>query len=297
MSVLARPQGTPERVWSYVAGLAALGGRSERERLDGLFNPGYLKDDQVVQARGSLAGDTFGAASSLALIGADRQTVWLDPGLKVENAPAFADHLHDRLGALPPGDTNAVLLEAYAWLAAESDRQGHLEWIYDWGREEFADRVNDGLVGQDEDGRLMNSTKVPAWRRWLGFLGLFAPLPLTAPDYPLHSARTARELARGGAVAGEILTAQDFLARVAHRQPYLDRGRLYLQACSRIGHAPHPRRLSPLMSVGLRDLHDQGAVELQIKGDAGDAVALTEDAAHTVGTFHRVLIGDLGSLA
>ena len=34
MSVLTRPQGVPERVWSLVGGLSALGGTTDRATLD-----------------------------------------------------------------------------------------------------------------------------------------------------------------------------------------------------------------------------------------------------------------------
>jgi hypothetical protein len=294
MSVLARPQGTPERVWSYVAGLAALGGRAPRAEVEGLFNPGFLRDGLKVQTKPELAGDTFGAATSLEIVRADRSEVWLDETLQVESSGALADVVHDRLCAPEPGDKNGVILEAYAWLAAQSDKEGGLGWIYDWTREDFADRANDALVGEEDGGRLMNTTKVPAWRRWLGFLGLSISLPLTnAPDYPLPSARTARELQRAGLKAGEEMPVARFLAIVQERQPYLDGGRLFRQACDRIGHTARPRRLSPLMSAGLRALHDQGAVQLRPRGDSAESVALSGDTVYPIQSIHTVRIAAL----
>jgi hypothetical protein len=280
-------------VWSFISGLAALGGRASRAEVEGLINPGFQRDGHLIQTKANLAGDTFGAATSLALIGADRQEIWLDEELPAGGAEALADALHSRLCGLAADDTNRVMLETYAWMAAESDRQGHLGWIYDWGRDEFADRAKEGLTGEDEDGHLMNTTKMVAWRRWMGFLGLSVVLPLPAPDYPLHGARTARELARAGVKAGDNFTSDQFVGMVAERQPYLDGGRLYVQACERLGHVPRPGRLSPLMSAGLRDLHDQGVLQLKISGDSGEGLALTGDDAHVVVNFNSVTINAL----
>jgi hypothetical protein len=296
MSVLARPQGTPDRVWSFVAGLAALGGRAPRGEMDSLFNPGFVRDGLKVQTRPELAADTLGAATSLEIVGADRGEVWLDESLRIDGARSLADAVHNRLCAPEPGDKNGVILEAYAWLAAQSDKEGGLGWIYDWTRDDFADRANEALVGEEDGGRLMNTTKVPAWRRWLGFLGLSIALPLTnAPDYPLPSARTARELQRAGLAVGDELPAAKLLAIIAERQPYLDGGRLFKQACERIGHMPRPRRLSPLLSAGLRSLHDQGAIVLRPRGDSSETVSLTGDTVYPIQSVHSVRIADLGA--
>jgi hypothetical protein len=67
VTVLGSPQGTPERVWSLVAGLAALGGETDRQTFDALLNPGYMKDGVSVRANDILAANALGAASSLGL--------------------------------------------------------------------------------------------------------------------------------------------------------------------------------------------------------------------------------------
>lgn len=72
MSVLARPQGLPDRVWSLVAGLSAIGGRADRAAFEALINPGFVKDGNLIQAKANLAGDTLGAASSLGLVAYDK---------------------------------------------------------------------------------------------------------------------------------------------------------------------------------------------------------------------------------
>jgi hypothetical protein len=289
MSVLSNPQGTPERVWSLVAGLAALGGECDRQTFDALLNPGYIKDGELVRAKDTLAANALGAASSLGLVEAGREKAVLPACLKLADTSAFADYVHDRLSSLKSGETDSAILDAYSWLAAESDRQGGLGWIYDLGREQFADNANAALVGQDDDGRLMNTTKVVAWRRWLAFMGLGVPIPISnAFDFPTPTARLARELERADISAGTVIPADQFLTLLAGRMPYLDRGRLFTQACERIGHTPSSRRLSPLVSVALRDLHDDGILKLTLSGDASTHIQLSRDPAHSIDAFTAV---------
>ncbi|MES3100515.1 hypothetical protein [Sphingomonas faeni] len=235
-----------------------------------------------------LAADGPGAASALGLVESDRRTVRSVDGSAVGGFADFADLVHDRLCAVQPGDVNAVVLDAYAWVAAESDRSGGLGWIYEAGRDEFADRANAALVGEDDDGRLMNTTKVPAWRRWLRFMGLGQAMP-DMLDYPSPASRLAIELRRSGS-GGSTMDSNSFLQVVATRCPYLDRGRLFNQACRRIGHTPSTGRLSPLLSGALRDLHDEGALTLQLAGDSAGAVLLSAEPTHSMGSFTSVMI-------
>jgi len=295
MSVLARPQGLPDRVWSLVAGLSALGGRTDRATFEALINPGFTRDNVFIQTKTELARDTLGAASSLGLVDYDRNEAALKEGLELASADDLADYLHDHLSNLASGDTNAVMFEAYAWVAAESDRQGDLGWIYDWGRDEFADKANQALVGEDEDGHPMNQYKAVAWRRWLHFMGLGVPLPIAGtPDFPSPAARISRELARMDLPSDQEIPAGTFLAGLAERMPYLDGGRLFLQACQRMQHNPRPNTLSPLYSAALRDLHDNGTLVLRPRGDASGATKLTEDDSHLIQTFNLVIVPTAG---
>jgi hypothetical protein len=291
MSILSRPQGLPERVWSLVSGFSAIGGQADRATFEALINPGFLKDGITVQTKANLASDTLGAASSLGLVSYDRSRAALLMESPCDSASEFADHIHDHLLHLPPEDTNKVLLEAYAWIAAESDRIGDLGWIYDLDRKAFADSANKALIGDDEDGRPMNDVKVVPWRRWLLFLGLGVQLPLSnAPDFPSPAPRILRELHRAAMDDNSERNAREFLGLLAERMPYLDGGKLFAQACERIGHVPRSRSLSPLLSAALRDLHDEGRVTLRPRGDASDAVLLTDDPAHPVQTFNTVIV-------
>ena len=107
-SVLSSPQGTPERVWSLVAGLIALGGECDRPTFEALLNPGYVKDGVLVRAKDTLAGDALGAASSLGLVKAGPDKAVLTSGLNLGDAMAFADYVHDRLSSLKSGETEIL---------------------------------------------------------------------------------------------------------------------------------------------------------------------------------------------
>jgi len=285
MSLLSSPQGTPERVWSLVAGLSAVGGASPRGAYDDLLNPGFERDGAEVKAKASLAADAHNAAVSLGLVESDRNQVSLT-GPVPSNFAGFADLLHDQLAALTADSADSAILGGYAWVAAESDRQSGVEWIYQTGRDAFADQANSGLAGKE-----MNTTRLPAWRRWLAFLGLGVTMPhdRNAPDFPSPVSRMIRELERSELKADSRLGANEFIALLARRMPYLDRGRLFNQACQRISHSPSGARLSPLLSSALRELHDDETIRLVPSGDAAERVRLTEDPAHSIDTFTTVI--------
>lgn len=289
MSVLSRPQGTPERVWSVIAGLQALGGEATRDDFGALINPGFTRAGAMIKAEPTLANDTPGVAGALGLITREGSQVRLvDPDLLATPA-AYANRVHAVLCQAEGTDPNRIILEAYAWLVAECARSRDLGWIFEVGQREFADRINAGLTGEDEDGRLMNSTKVTSWRRWLRFLGLGSAMPERTNDFPSPAGRLGVELALSGLTPGTVLPADEFLKLVAVRCPYLDRGRLYLQACERVGFLPPARLLSPLLSCGLRDLAADGVLALNLSGDAGDAVSLAGDPVAFEASFNSVV--------
>jgi hypothetical protein len=290
MSLLSSPQGTPERVWSLVAGLSAVGGTSPRGPYDDLLNPGFERDGTEVKAKATLAADAHEAAMSLGLVESGRDRISLSTSVPSDFA-GFADLVHDRLADLEADGPDTAILEGYAWIAAESDRQGGVEWIYQTGRDIFADRANSGLSRKD-----MNPTRLPAWRRWLTFLGLGVTMPYdrNAPDFPSPAARLVRELERSKIAAATQMEAGEFVSFLARRMPYLDRGRLFNQACQRISHVSSGVRLSPLLSLALRDLHDAQSIRLVPSGDAAERVRLTEDAAHQIDAFTTVIIFPVG---
>jgi hypothetical protein len=290
MSVLSRPNGTPERVWSLIGGISALGGDLEREEFVALLNPGYTRAGQPVKAASTLASEGPGVATALGLVTRDGTRLSLASGHAPQTVAAFMDDVHDVLCRAETGDLNSVILETYAWLVAESHRRQDLGWLFDVGQKTFADMADAALVGEDEDGRLMNPTKVPAWRRWLRALGLGVPMPDKGVDFPSPGRRLAIEIRREGVAPGTEFAAEDFIRLVARRCPYLDRGRLFSQACQRAGWSGSPRNLSAVLSCGLRDLELEGIVALRLSGDSANALSLAADPAALQPTFNSVVV-------
>lgn len=285
MSVLSSPQGSPERVWSLLVGLQALGRTASSEIYHALLSP---------LAGSSLVSDTRGVISSLGLVQTSGHDVSLIEGLNLVDIIGFADDVHDRLVMLQVHDLDAVILTTYAWICTESDRAGTVSWLYGLTALQFADQASQALKQAGEGSPLINTAKLPAWHRWLVFMGMAAPLPLSAPRILFSSTqRLRRELRRASATLPAEMTAEEFRAFVAKRMPYLDRGRFFTEACRWIGHRPPLQQLSPMLSDAVRDLHDEGTIQLCLSGDATTHVRLTENPAHGVNAFTtvRILVG------
>lgn len=291
MSVLSSPQGSPERVWSLLAGLQAVGGRAERPLIDGLLNPGYLIGDGSVLVETALASNTHGAATSLGFLTLEGREAVIDPAFDASTVEAFADRVHDRLITLDDADEDTPLLETYAWLAVETDRRGSVGWVFEARREDLADQASAALGARGEDARSMNPTKWVAWRRWMTFLGLTVRQPfVNAQDLPDPTCRLLRELEREAFAPGERLAADDFLQMVARRMPYLDRGRMFSNYAATLGHAPSVRRVSPLLSFALGQLHAEGWITLLVSGDSANVVTLSGAEGMTPSAFDAVVV-------
>lgn len=293
MSLLSSTQGTPERVWSLISLLAASGGRLERATAADCLNPGFTENTIQVAEKPSAFSQTLGAATSLGVVEAVHTDLQLDPACPTDSYAAFCDWVHARLISLDSTEKDAVVLETFAWVAVETDRQGSCNWLHDATNDAFADAADKALPpGDDDDGdRRINTVKLAAWRRWLLSLGLAVPLTIVgAAAHPLVDSRVARVVRSLEGQAGQDLSADAFLALLAPRLPYLDGGRMFLEAARRVGHALAPRRLSPILSATLRNLHDDGLIEMQLQGDAGNLMHLHQDRTHKVASFNSVVL-------
>ena len=289
MSLLSSTQGTPDRVWSLVRLAAALGGELPRGEADDWLNPGFRRGQTLVQDKPEAMGQVVNAATSLGALVAEGGALRLAEGCPGEDEAAFRDWAHDRLAALDGAQKDAVVLETYAWIGARSVAEGSLLWTHAWTREAFVDAADKALPeGADDDGPVrVNTTKLPALRRWLEYLGLMTALPIAnSPPHPSAAPRLARELARAG-VRGRM-SADTFLQLVAGRMPYLDGGRTFDQAARRNAIPINPRQASPLLTEALHDLDDAGVIKLGILGDSGAVMRLDPNAVHKVSSFQFV---------
>ena len=82
--------------------------------------------------------------------------------------------------------------------------------------------------------------------------------------------------------AGAPLPVDTVLQTLAQRMPYLDRGALRARVAAAASIKDDPKRLSHLLSAALRELHDEGRIELDRRGDATGYVDLAPDPFHEV---------------
>jgi hypothetical protein len=298
MSLLSSTRGTPERVWSLVATLIAANNELARAEAAALLNPAFIQDDKVIRDSADSFGQTLGAATSLGAVHSNGTTLTLDPSCDVTDYATFGDWVHRRLISLDSQQKDAVVLEAYAWVAARSAQVGSLAWVSSMTQTAFADEAEKALpAGEDDDGgRRINSTKLPAWRRWLIVMGLLVEMPNRSLPQPSVVGRAYRELQGIGLPHGEELEASTFLQEIAKNLPYLDGGHMFVNASKRMANIPKSNTLSPILSSLLRDLHDQRTIELRVRGDAGNAFSLSSDVTHDVRSFHAVVLKEQPSL-
>ncbi|MBY3101168.1 hypothetical protein HFO69_26230 [Rhizobium laguerreae] len=299
MSILSSTQGTPERVWSLVSLVAANDGRIDRAEAASWLNPTFVENNQLIAEKDSFA-QVQGAATALGALTVVNKVLELNPECDTADYLSFADWTHGHLRSLESVEKDAVILEAYAWVLARCQQEGDARWFTTMAAGGLADAINEALPeGSDDDGeRRMNTSKLASWRRWLIFLGLMEELPFSGA-FRFHlsaTKRIAREIASSDLPRDVEMSADDFLFRIRNCGPYLDGGKMFLESARNNRIQPDDRRLSPIVSSALRDLHDAGVIELKILGDRQGYHSLTGDIAHRVAAFHAVTVRGEGQL-
>lgn len=290
MSVLSRPQGTPDRVWSLISGLKFAKFDMTPDDFLGLLNPGYNRAGVTEIAKTELARDATGVANALGLVERENSLVFLK-AVDVETLDDLRNAVHRSLLTCQEGSPDAVILDAYSWLVAESHRRKELDWILATPTDTLVDMMSAGLIGEDEDGsRPMNTTKLPALRRWLEFIGLgvFLPIGKQTPFYPSAAKRIAVEFGFETNSISNPMSANEFIELFSTLCPYLDQGLLFRRACERIGYTANPRQLSAIATISLRELEAQGLIEFNLVGDSSDAISFVHDPSFRTNSFNQV---------
>ena len=280
MSILSSTQGTPERVYAIIQASRQAPALAVDE-LFTLFNPGVAIDGEI-RERPKAIIDNVQDVSKIMGLGEDASPM---------SFISWSDEVHDRLLTLADDDLDAVVLRSYAWIVAESYKRRNVSWFLTEKASDLSDLVKSGL-GQTANGDpSMNTTKLPALRKWLVFLGLLAQVPLLkVRELPTPAKRIHRELKRSDLSQGKTLSAEEFVSWIAAKMPYLDGGRLFTAATERMPHLWTAKSLSPVLSIALQDLHDRDVIRLQVVGDTGSATRLNGDSTHKFTSFHAVEI-------
>ncbi|KIG17584.1 hypothetical protein DB30_03065 [Enhygromyxa salina] len=222
--------------------------------------------------------------------------------LSVDPAPngmeAFLDLVHARL-CDPQNEADDVLFRAYACVVLETERTGNTDWLAQ-SSAAIATSINRILAhGESGAQRVFNNTKAPAWRAWMVALGLAIEGGNTLPYlFPQPAQRLIRELP---AIAdahgrGVEIPAATFMAEMGRRMPYLDGGQVYARVAAQFAEV-HSWRLragwvTTVVSEALRDLHDEGTIELVARADAADALSLHREIGSSLRSFVGVIVRD-----
>ena len=172
------------------------------------------------------------------------------------------------------------------------DQSEALQWT-SLSSASFASAV-EAEIGNPVGGDLRyNSTKITPWRRWVQFLDLAVELPGGLGFHPCITGRLCRELSLSGLPRDVEIPALEVLSLVAQRMPYIDGGALRGRVASQIGMTLDRRRISRVLSMALRDLQEEGVLELRVRGDASGLIELAADDRPALSVLNIVLRGDV----
>ena len=295
MALLAATQGTPERLWAVAKVLEAHGGTLVRADLQQWLKPRFdgASDPSRDDKDRGLVNQVIQAASGLGLIDNQRDSVALLVPSLPSDIRGFADLVHSLLLVQPGQTADADIFDAYACVVVQTEKLGNRQWLSEWTAAQVADLLTRSLTPRaiETTDQRYNTTRHPAWLRWVEFVGLNETLSsrttlLSVVDR-LQSALSNSDLPRDQPIAPE-----EFLAWVATNLPYLDGGTLFLAAAQRMGHV-QGNSVSRLLSAALRDLHEDQTVRLVTpRGDAQLGAKLAADSLAEVKAFNAItLIG------
>lgn len=289
MSLLTDTMGTPERVWSAMSAVTAADGLLGRDELQALLNPKFVRNGQEREPTDVAPKQTIGSTVSLGLIRFENGSYRL--GVEAaSDFTAFTDRVHARLCSIDAGDADYLVLETYAWMLLEIDKRQSLHWTAQTAAT-FANAAEND-IGNPSGGDLrINGTKVPPWRRWVQVMDLAVNLPGDLGFYPTLTGRLTREIERMDLPRDIEIPIADFLTAAARAMPYIDGGALQEVVLKKTGQKPDRRRISRLLSMGLRDLADAGRIELVIRGDAANTFELAADDRSAASVLGIVLKG------
>jgi len=132
-------------------------------------------------------------------------------------------------------------------------------------RQDLCTQFNSALRPHIERANPLNDTKLPHYVRWYTYLGMGWRDPSKGfiPD-PTERLRRTLCLIFGTA---RQLDSQDFMASLARACPELDGGSLFMDVAS-TQYNPSDRVCTKALAVALRNLHDDGTIQLDCPKDS-----------------------------
>ncbi len=291
MSLLSTPTGRPERVFSLLSLVRSMGGRVKSSDAIEWLAPQYRSADNSGTESKSKSSERvrefFRVARDLNLLDADADD-WISTNKLPDTRRAFARYVHAHLCGLPLEDPDAVLLRAYAWCTAFVESNG-IATIVSMQSGDLASGIDSGLGRKGEDAdRVFNTTKLPAWKDWMAFIGLgWSDLPGINGFIPDPSRRIEEEL-QDLFLSTLRTSATDFLSSVAKSLPYLDGGFLFEEAFKKDFTHPPQGQISLLLSQALRSLEQNDILKCEMEGDTRSAISLFPDPLSATSAFSHI---------
>lgn len=262
---------TPRRLFA-LAKLVSLLHSPTTENLKEWLQP------RSIRGKTDIASDVIKTAHFCKLIEKDSQgNVSLVVNKSVlENIANFRKYLQNiLLKKTDPNDDFFLLNQIGSWIAVQDER------IFDYSKNDIAVKFESELYGTDNEGRVLNVTKLSAWITWAEFLGwgwssndvVFVPDATDRILPVLNESKSNKEM----------LSFSDFMETMSVECPELDNGYLYKLCWNNSrGGEQQSNQLSLMLSNGLRVLDHQGAIKLVEQGDAVNVWQLYKAMGHSV---------------
>ncbi len=276
MSLLSDTQGRPHTVRALIQTMKQLGGTLPDEELGRWFLPGPFQGDSSQNAE-TRVRQALGCARSLGWVETERRKLHrlVDPEIPTD-PDSFLDHLHVTLCTTDKEEDRRIL-EAYAAVILQMEEEQSTNWLRDWTAKKLADFLDLAIRAGAEGSRAFNTTKLPAWREWLEGVGLAwnsqneQTLKQLLPDPVPRLQRELPHIAADFGVGREI-PPYDFLRALGRRMPYLDGGAILKELSERMKRPLPEDRVTLVLARALRELEEDGALELVSRGDAATRV-------------------------
>jgi hypothetical protein len=288
MSLLSTPTGRPERVFSLVSLVRALGGRVKSSDAKEWLAPTYRSAEHTTPKDEERVREVFRVARDLKLLDADKND-WVSTCELPPTRRELAYHVHAHLRGLPAEDPDAVLFRAYAWCVAYAEGNGTAALVGKTASE-LAREIAAGLGRnkEEDDEKSFNTTKLSAWKDWMAFLGLgWNDLPGASGFLPDPSRCIEEQLATLTSSSSRV-EAKTFVSAVAKTLPYLDGGPLFEEACNTGLTRPPNGQLSRVLSQAIRALQDSEVLRCVMEGDAKKGIGLFPDPLSSTNAFSHV---------
>lgn len=279
MSLLTATQGTPGRVYALLRLLHEAGEPLSSDTIAGWLVPRNLVERVEVGRPKEALDQTISAARSLRLI--SENSPISSVGAVPKTIEGFADLAHRQLCTLPENDANVVILKVYAWFMIRAEQEATS--LHRPSREALVDEIDGAFPrSEEEQAKTFNSTKIKPWTRWASFLGLGSELP-NCPFFPYPAKRVLHELYAIATEQGfdRDLEFREVQNELSKRMPYLDGGEIFHKMTQQMSF--RTRTLSRVLSMVLRDLHQEGHIHLTSLGDSAERVQFAPDLVDQTG--------------